>query len=150
MNRYEDALILLNDEIELPDNKDRITPLSYFLTVFSSLTIGNFNRAIDLANKIVKKYPEHPLSHATRGLALAYNLIYKFDTEKAEQDYGLNDLDKAISLEPFTSNQALLFMLKSRVLLESNKFEQSIELIEKAAYFLPEMSFASNSAANWA
>jgi len=138
LNRYEDALILLNDEIDLPDNKDQISPLSYFLAVFSNLTIGNFNRAIDLANKIVKKYPEHSLSHATRGLAFAYNLLYKFDTEKAEQDYGLNDLDKAIALETFTSNQALLFMLKSRVLLESNQFEQSIELIEKA------ISIASN------
>ena len=118
MNRYEDVLILLNDEIDLPDNKDQISPLSYFLAVFSNLTIGNFNRAIDLANKIVKKCPEHSLSHATRGLAFAYNLIYKFDTEKAEQDYGLNDLDKAIALETFTSNQALLFMLKSRVLIE--------------------------------
>ncbi|MHA1987588.1 MAG: hypothetical protein ACW98D_13195 [Promethearchaeota archaeon] len=132
LNRYKDALILLTDEIKLPDNKDQISPLSYFLTVFSSLTIGEFNSAYDLGNKIVKNYPKHTLSFATRGLTLAYNFIFKFDTEKAEDDYGLDDLDKAIALETFNPNQALLLMLKSRVLLESNNFERSIESIEKA------------------
>ncbi|GAG90424.1 unnamed protein product, partial [marine sediment metagenome] len=136
LNRYKDALVLLNDEIKLPDNKDRILPFVYFLAVFSNLTIGDFNSANDLAKKIIKKYPKHALSHATRGLAFAYNFIFKFDTEKAEEDYGMSDLDKAIALETFTPNQALFFMLKSRVLLESNKYEESIESIEKAISIL--------------
>ncbi|MHA1240623.1 MAG: hypothetical protein ACTSQU_07485 [Promethearchaeota archaeon] len=132
LNRNEDALALLKGMLKLPQNKDRILIFAHFLTVFSDLTIGDFNPALNLANKIVETYPEHALSHATRGLALAYNLIYKFDDKKTKQDYGLNDLDKAIALETFSPNKALLFMLKSRVLLELNKFEEAIELINKA------------------
>ncbi len=132
LNRNEDALALLKGMLKLPQNKDRILIFAHFLTVFSNLTIGDFNPALKLANKIVETYPEHALSHATRGLALAYNLIYKFDDKKTKQDYGLNDLDKAIALETFSPNKALLFMLKSRVLLELNKFEEAIELINKA------------------
>ena len=137
LNRYEDALALLNDELKLPHNRDRILTLAYFLTVFSSLTIGDFSRAINLSKKIVEIYPEHALSHATRGLALVYNLIYKFDGEKSKQDYGLNNIDKAIALETFSPNKALLFMLKSRVLLEVNKYEKSNELIDKAISIMP-------------
>jgi len=137
LNRYKDALVLLNEGLTLPPKKDRILTLSYFLTVFSSLTIGDFNRALDLANDFIWNFPEHALSHATRGLTFAYNLIYKYDDEKAKQDYGLEDLDKAIALEPFSSNEALLFMLKSRVLLELNKYEESIELIDKAISIVP-------------
>ena len=132
LNRDEDALVLLKGEFKLPHNKDRILPLAYFLTVFSSLTIGDFNRAINFANEIIETYPEHALSHATKGLTLAYNLIYKFNDELADKDYGLNDLDKAIALETFNPNKALLFMLKSRVLLELNKYEEAIELVDKA------------------
>jgi len=127
LNRDEDALTLLNGQLKLPHNKDRILPLAYFITVFSSLTIGDFNRAIKLADKSVEIYPEHALSHVTRGLAFAYNLIYKFDDEKAKLDYGLSDIDKAIALETFSPNKALLFMLKSRVLLELNKYEENMK-----------------------
>ncbi len=137
LNRDEDVLALLNGELKLPHNKDRILPLAYFITVFSSLTIGDFNRAIKLANKSVETYPEHALSHVTRGLAFAYNFIYKFEDEKAKQDYGLNDIDKAIALETFSPNKALLFMLKSRILLELNKYEESIELLDKAISIVP-------------
>ncbi len=122
LNRNDDALVLLNNELKSPDNRDQILTLAYFLTVFSSLTIGDFSRAINLSKKIVEIFPEHILSHATRGLAFAYNLIYNFDDEKANQDYGLNDLDKAIALETFSPNKAILFMLKSRILLELNKY----------------------------
>ena len=137
LNRNEDALILLNDKLKLPPNKERILPLAYFLTVFSSLTIGGFNRAIKLANKSVETYPEHALSHATKGITLAYNLIYKFDDELAEEDRGLDDIDKAIALETFSPNKALLFMLKSRVLLKLNKYEEAIVLIDKAIGIVP-------------
>jgi len=137
LNRDEDALVLLNNVLKLQPTNDQIFTLSYFLTVFSSLGIGDFNRAINLANKIVETYPEHPLSHATKGLALAYNLIYKFDEKRAKQDYGLNDLDKTIALETFHPNNALLLMLKSRVLLELNKFEEAIGLIDKGISIVP-------------
>ncbi|TES97365.1 MAG: tetratricopeptide repeat protein [Promethearchaeota archaeon] len=137
LNRNEDALALLKGVLKLPQNKDRILLLAYFLTVFSSLAIGDFNRAINLANKIVVSYPKYALSHATKGLTLAYNLIYKFDDNRAKQDYGINDLDKAIALETFQPNIALLFMLKSRVVLELNKFEEAIELIDKGISIVP-------------
>jgi len=137
MNRYKDALILLNDELKLSGSGDRILVLSYFLTAFSSLTIGDFTRALELGNESIWKFPEHALSHATRGLVLAYNYIYKFDSEKAKQDYGLNDLDKALMMESFKPNIALLFMLKSRALLESNNFEESIQLTDRAISLVP-------------
>ena len=137
LSRYNDALELLNDELTKSSKKDLITILFYFLTAFSSLTIGDFKRALELGNEIVLRNPEHAMSHATRGLVLAYNYIYKFDSEKAKQDYGINDLDKAITMDSFRPNLALLYMLKSRVLLESNNFEESIELTNKAISIVP-------------
>ncbi|NVM46853.1 MAG: hypothetical protein HWN79_18250 [Candidatus Lokiarchaeota archaeon] len=132
LNRYNDVLALLNDESILSNKDDIIVILSHFLTAFSSLTIGDFNRALDLGNETVWKFPGHAISHATRGLVLAYNYFYKFNSEKAKQDQGLTDLDKAISMDSYKSNTALLFMLKSRVLLESNNFKESVELTDRA------------------
>ena len=137
MNRYKDALILLNDELKGSGSEDLIVVQHYFLTAFSSLTIGDFNRALEFGNELIWKFPEYALSHATRGLVLAYNYIYKFNSEKAKQDYGLNDLDKALMMESFKPNVALLLMLKSRALLESNNFEESIQLTDRAISLEP-------------
>jgi len=54
LNRNEDALALLKGMLKLPQNKDRILIFAHFLTVFSDLTIGDFNPALNLANKIVE------------------------------------------------------------------------------------------------
>jgi len=136
LNRYENVLALL-DKLKFPNKKDQIVVLSYFLTAFSSLTIGDFDRALELGNELIRNFPEHALSHATRGLVLAYNYIYKFNNETAEQDSGLTDLDKTIAKDSFNSNLALLFMLKSQVLLKSNNFEESIDLTDKAIGIVP-------------
>lgn len=137
LSRYEDALTLLNNEFKLSNDKDLVLILSYFLTAFSSLTIGDFSRALELGNELIWKFPGHALSHATRGLVLAYNYIYKFDSEKAAQDYGLNDLDKAIAMDSSNPNIALLFMLKSQVLLKANNYEESLDLTDKAIRIVP-------------
>ncbi|MHA1255162.1 MAG: tetratricopeptide repeat protein [Promethearchaeota archaeon] len=137
LNRNEDALVLLKRKLKIQPTNDQVLLLTNFLTVFSSLAIGDFKRAINLANKIVENNPEHALSHATKGLALAYNLIYKFNDKLSEEDYGFDDIDKAITLETFNPNKALLFLLKSRALLELNKFEKAIELIDKAISIMP-------------
>ncbi|MHA1509548.1 MAG: tetratricopeptide repeat protein, partial [Promethearchaeota archaeon] len=137
LNRNEDALVLLNGLLKIQPTNDQVLLLTNFLTVFSSLAIGDFKRAINLANKIVENNPEHALSHATKGLALAYNLIYKFNDKLAEEVYGFEDIDKAITLETFNPNKALLFLLKSRALLGLNKFEKAIELIDKAISIIP-------------
>ena len=138
LNRYEDVLKLLNTELKALLNIDQIFVLSSFLIAFSNLTIGDFNRALEVGNEVIWKSPGHALSHATRGMVLAYNFIYKFNKEKAKQNSGLDDLDKAITMDPFNSNRALLFMLKSRILLESNKYEESIDLTDKAINMAPE------------
>ena len=134
LNRYKDVREFLNNEVELPENKERdhIYIFIFFLSVFSSMTIGDFESALVNTYRILKNYPKHPLSYATRGLTLGYNRIYKFDNEKAGEDYGLNDLDKAIDLDSFKSNKALYYQLKSRIFLEMNKFEDAIEVIDKA------------------
>ncbi|MFX1317390.1 MAG: hypothetical protein ACFE9T_16125, partial [Promethearchaeota archaeon] len=139
LNRYKDVREFLNEEIELPENEelDQIYSLIFFLFVFSSMTIGDFEDALVNTNKIFKNYPNHPLSYATRGLILGYNRIYKFDNEKAQEEYGLNDLDKAIELDSFKANKALYYQLKSRILLELNKFEDAIEVIDKAINLTP-------------
>ncbi|MFX0076071.1 MAG: hypothetical protein ACFE96_11550 [Candidatus Hermodarchaeota archaeon] len=137
LNRYEDVLKLLNTELEVAHQKDHIFVLSSFLTAYSSLTIGDFTRALEVGNEAIWKFPGHALSHATRGLVLAYNFIYKFDADKANKDSGLNDLDKAIAMDSFNANRALLLMLKSRVLLEFNKYEESIDSTNKAIDIVP-------------
>ncbi|MFX0048554.1 MAG: hypothetical protein ACFE8G_10360 [Candidatus Hermodarchaeota archaeon] len=136
LNRYKDVYLLLN-ELKLPEKKDQNLAFSIFLTAFSSLTTGDFDRALYQANKVVVVYPEHPLSHATRGLTLAYNFIYKFDYENAKKDNGLGDLDKAIEFETYNSNKAVLMMLKSKVVLELNRFQESLELANEAINLLP-------------
>ena len=137
LNRHEDVLKLLDVGLELSNDEDQLLVLSSFLAAFSSLTIGDVNHALEIGNEIIRKFPEHALSHATRGMVVAYNFIYKLNTEKANQDSGLNDLDKAIAMDSYNVNRALFFMLKSRVLLESNKYEESVDLINKAIDIVP-------------
>jgi len=147
LNRYKDVREFLYNEVELPENKeiDQIHILIFFLSVFSSMTIGDFESALVNTNRILKKYPKHPLSYATRGLTLGYNYIFKFDNEKAREDYGLNDLDKAINLDSFKSNKALYYQLKSLIFLEMNKFKNAIEVIDKAITLAPKKIELYNS-----
>ncbi|MFX1304689.1 MAG: tetratricopeptide repeat protein [Promethearchaeota archaeon] len=140
LNRYKDVREFIDNEVKLPpenEEMDQIYILIFFLSVFSRITIGDFESALVNTNKILKIYPTHALSYATRGLSLGYNRIYKFDNEKAQEDNGLNDLDKAINLDSYKLNKALYYQLKSHILLEIKKFEDANEMIDKAITLAP-------------
>ncbi|MFX1320525.1 MAG: tetratricopeptide repeat protein [Promethearchaeota archaeon] len=147
LNRFKDVRDFLNEELESSESKemDQTNILIFFLSVFSSMTIGDFESALINTNRIFKNFPNHPLSYATKGLTLGYNRIYKFDNEKTQEDSGLNDLDNAINLDSIKLNKALYYQLKSRIFLEMKKFEDSIEVIDKAITLTPKRIDLYNS-----
>ncbi len=139
LNRNKDILEYLGDKIKLSKDKEvnQIYTIIFFLSAFSSLTMGDFETARNYVNKINNVFPNHPLSYATKGLTLGYNVLYKFDNEKAIKENGLKEFDKAIELDNYKPNKALYYQLKSKILLQLNTYEESIEAIDNAIRLTP-------------
>lgn len=134
LNRFKDVNDFIDNVLKTYENLESENEILaiYFLKVFSSLSGGNFKNAKDITERIIKKYPEHPLSYAIKGLVFGYNRIYKFDLDIIELSDGLSELDTAIDLDPDDVNKSYYYQLKSQILLEINKFEEAMEVIDKA------------------
>ena len=134
LNRYKDLHDYISDLFRANENfeSDIIFLALYFLLVFSNMSIGDFRNAKEASDRIMKLYPNHPLSYVIKALVLGYNQIYKFDLGQFQLNNGLNDLDVAIDLESNDLNKSYYYQLKSRILLGMNNFEDAIEMIDKA------------------
>ncbi len=139
LNRNLDAIEFLNKNVDLlkVTEKPQLYASYHFTLAFSSMTLGNFEYALDITNKVLSALPEHPLSFALKGLILGYNCIHKFNREKSEKDYGLNELDNAINLESTETNKARYYQLKSQILLELKRREDAIDAIDSAIDLTP-------------
>ncbi len=140
LNRNIEALELLNKKIDLSNviKGDDIITSYYFILAFSNITLGDFKSALENGKKVLELFPNHPISYATKGLILGYNYIYRFNTKKIKEDYSFNNINKAIDLEPYSSNKARYYQLKSNILLELKKYKESLEAIDKAIDLNPE------------
>lgn len=109
---------------------DQIYISYFFMLAFSYIARGNFEVALNSAKKMLELYPNHPISYATKALVLGYNIIYIYNEEKANEDYALDDIDKAISLDPNKSNKARYYQFKSIILQIMEKHNEAINAID--------------------
>ncbi|MFX0104593.1 MAG: hypothetical protein ACFE75_03770 [Candidatus Hodarchaeota archaeon] len=139
LNRNKDSIEFLKKETDssLITEKNQIYTSYFFALAFSNMTLGNFENALEIVNKSLEIYPNHPISHILKGLVLGYNSIYKFDPKKAEIENGLIDIDKAITLETHDDNKARYYQLKSQILQELGNYEAAVESINNAINLNP-------------
>jgi len=134
LNRFQEVINYLNNELQIPDDiisDEKYIPY-YFLLVFCHLTIGDFENSLKTVDKMVEYYPEHPFYYLVKGILYGYNIIYKFDVEKVNEADFVTNIEKAISLDSLNSNKAKYFQLKSNILLQMNKEEDSVKAIDKS------------------
>ena len=137
LNRFNDVLELIGQDGDLIKDKEPTTLnlILFFITSFSNMTMGNFEVAIELSNKSVNLYPNHPLSYAMKGIALGYSLILRPKSNKVQAATGLNELDRAIGLDTVKLNKGYYYQLKSQIYMHLNKFSKAIDAIDKAINF---------------
>ncbi len=134
LNRFQEVINYLNNELQIPDDiigDEKYIPY-YFLLVFCHLTLGDFEKSLKIVDKMAEYYPEHPFYYLVKGILYGYNRIYQFDDEKVKESDFIYNIEKAISLDTFASNEAKYYQLKSNILLQTNKEEEAIEAIDKA------------------
>ncbi|MFX1346639.1 MAG: hypothetical protein ACFFAI_16200 [Promethearchaeota archaeon] len=139
LNRNKESIDFLKSNVDLSlINKEGDIYAPYlFVLAFSYMTLGDIENALNMSSKALEIYPKLPISHVLKGLVLGYNSIYTFDVAKADEDNGIGDIDKAISLESNEFNKARYHQLKSQILLESNNYEDALESIESAIKLNP-------------
>ncbi|GAG38457.1 unnamed protein product, partial [marine sediment metagenome] len=81
LNRNKESLEFLNDQIEVSqiDKNNQLYALYFFVLGFSSMTLGDYEKAFDIVKNVSKLYPDHPISHALKAVINGYNRIYGFD-----------------------------------------------------------------------
>lgn len=131
-NRHNDAIELLNKEIDINLAQKEIYASSSFIIAFCYMTLGKFEKALNVANELLELYSNIPISYATKAIVLGYNIIYRFDILKAHEDIALDMIDKTISLEPNKSNKSLFYQLKSSILRELKRYEEAFSAIDIA------------------
>ncbi|MFX0026428.1 MAG: hypothetical protein ACFE8M_08420 [Candidatus Hermodarchaeota archaeon] len=134
LNRFQEAIDYLNNEIQIPDDieRDEIYIPYFFLLVFCYLTFGEFDKSLKMVDKMGKYYPEHPFYYLVKGILYGYNIIYQFDVENGKESNFIINIEKAISLDTSPSNKAKYYQLKSNILFQTNKEEESVNAIDRA------------------
>jgi tetratricopeptide (TPR) repeat protein len=133
-NRYQEAIDLLDTEIKpLLNDKDENFNLSYYLIlIYCYLTIGNFESANQASKKLRSKYHDHPMSYLTKALVSGYKIIYELGIDKRGVDQVLDDIDKAIDLDPDKKNKVKYYQFKSLILRRLHKYDEALEAINNA------------------
>lgn len=139
LNRNKESIDFLRGEVDLSliNQEDEIYAPYLFLLAFSYMTLGDIENALNMTNKAIEIYPNLPLSLVLKGLVLGYNIIYTFDTEKADNENGISYIEKAINLESNKTNKARYYQLKSQILLELTNYEDALESIDNAIKLNP-------------
>jgi len=133
-NRHQESIRFLKKEFkDYPNRKDEeiFIPFNYIL-VYNHLTLAEFDKALEVSERMGDYYPEHPLTYMAKVLIYGYKIIYKIETEKVIIDQVLDDIDQAISLEENKKNEAKYYHFKSYVLNQLKKFDEALEAIDIA------------------
>jgi len=144
LNQNKESLDFLNDQIKFSkiNKEDNLYALYFFVLGFSSMVLGEYERAFDIVKEVLKLYPDHPISHVLKAVIDGYNKIYGFDTERED---GLDDIENAITLESNEYNKARYFQLKGQFLLEANNHEEALVSIDSAIALCPKILDFYNS-----
>ena len=139
LNRNKESIELLENKIDLSliGGDDEIYAPCLFVLAFSYTALGDLGNALKMADKAIEIFPEHTLSYALKGFVLGYNKIYIFDTEIADEEDGLNYLERAINEESKEVIKARYLHLESQIMLELNNFEDALLSIDNALKLSP-------------
>lgn len=133
MKRYKEVKqILYKIDLNPLKKNPRIDIATYLILAYSYIARGKFQKALKISNQILMHYSDHPLSYLTKALVLGYNLLYKFNPEVSNENEFLEIINKAISLDPNTSNQSRYYQFISYILQELQKYEEALGVINKA------------------
>ncbi|MFX1361271.1 MAG: hypothetical protein ACFE8T_13110 [Promethearchaeota archaeon] len=134
LNKFQEVIDYLNNKIQIPSDIEREEEFIpyFFLLVFCYLTFGDFKESLKLVDKMGEYYSEHPFYYLVKGILYGYNIIYQFNVEKGKESDFIINIEKAISLDASPSNKAKYYQLKSNILLQTNKEEESAEAIDNA------------------
>lgn len=138
-NRHQEAIRFLKKEFKNHRNKndeDIYIPYNYIL-VYDYLTIAEFDKALEISERLTNIYPDHPISYITRALIFGYKIIYQVDMENVSIDQVLDDIDQAYSLEEDNKKRAKYYYFKSFILKQLKKYDEALEAINISLDFDP-------------
>ncbi|MFX1387874.1 MAG: tetratricopeptide repeat protein, partial [Promethearchaeota archaeon] len=138
-NRHQESIRFLENQFKDHQNKndeDLFIPYNH-LMIYNYLTLAEFDRALEISERMREVYPDHPLSVISRAFVNGYKIIYKVNTDKVIVDQVLDDIDHAISIEESKKNVAIYYHFKCYVLLRLDKFEEALEAIDVALSLNP-------------
>ncbi|MBD3196408.1 MAG: tetratricopeptide repeat protein [Candidatus Lokiarchaeota archaeon] len=137
--RSDVALSVLNENILLKVDEEKLKsinpdyyPIISFIQCFADLSIGNIQDAISISKAVLKKYPDHPISHLSKALIYGYNTIHKWISQSSSLEVFISEIHKAISMDKNILNKSRYHQLKARVMFQLKEFERGFEAIDSA------------------
>jgi len=139
--RHREAIELLEEQLEkLTDiDEDQLIPIIMFILTFCHLSLGNFEKALEISHDSIQVNSNHPISHLNRAFIFGYNVLFSWDPENAKLDYFLDEIENAISLESNTLNVSRYYQLKAIIFFELRRFDDAVEAIDTAIELKPKI-----------
>ena len=139
-NNYKDAKNWIKKSVKpnLIEANPRIEIPFFLVLAYSYLARGKFEKALKIVKELRFRHPNHPLSHATTGLVHGFNIVYKFNPEKADKELFREEFERAKIMEPSKKKLSRYYQLESYILNETDGFNEAIKSIEKAIELSPE------------
>ena len=139
-HKYKEAKSWIKNNIKpnVFEDNPRIDIAAYLVLAYSYLARGKFEKALNMGKKAEFHYPNHPLSHIIKGFIHGFNLVYDFDSEKANPELFKNGFRKAISLQQSEKKLSRYYQLYSYILNETEGLEEALDAINKAIELSPE------------
>ncbi|MFX0027201.1 MAG: hypothetical protein ACFE8M_12375, partial [Candidatus Hermodarchaeota archaeon] len=139
--RHREAIELLEKQFKklTESEKEQFVPIITFISIFCHLSLGNFEKAVEISRDAFKINSNHPISHLNQAFIFGYNLIHKWDPENADLDYFLDKIETTISLESNTLNVSRYYQLKAIIFFELRRFNDAVEAIDTAIELKPKI-----------
>ncbi|MFW9784696.1 MAG: tetratricopeptide repeat protein, partial [Candidatus Heimdallarchaeota archaeon] len=131
-NRHHEAIRFLEEEFrEHPNRNEEEIFIPYnYIKVYCYITLNRFDKAINISSKLMKGYPDHPISFATKALIQGVRIMYELEKDDLKIDQVFLDIDKAVSLEDNKKNKAKYYYFKASILMHLKKFEEALETVD--------------------
>jgi len=123
--------------VNMFNKNPRVEIAAYFILMFCNIARGKYEKALELSNKVIANYPEHPNSLLTRALVYGYNTLYNFNQKDVSVEIFLETIDNLIELDPIKSNKSRYYQFKSYILTKLKLFDEAIEALDEAINYDP-------------
>jgi len=139
-HKYKEAKNWIKENVkpDIFEYNPRIDIAAYLILSYSYLARGKFEKALSIHKTVQFYYPNHPLTHIITGLVHGFNLVYNFDSEKANRDLFREGFQKAKMMQQSEKKLSRYYQLESYILNETDGFDEAIKAINKAIELSPE------------